>query len=92
MPTGETTKTIYSSIATVFKLTVTDSLNCTNSKNILVDEFCKTEAWLPNAFTPNGDNLNDTYKPVLKTKNIFSYELKFLIVGVLKYFLQQIIT
>jgi gliding motility-associated-like protein len=76
LPTGETSKTVYSNQAQIYKLTVTDSFNCNASKNIVVDELCKAEIFLPNAFTPNGDGKNETYKPVLKTKNLLQYQLK----------------
>jgi gliding motility-associated-like protein len=76
LPTGETSKTVYSNQAQIYKLTVTDSFNCSASKNIIVDELCKAEIFLPNAFTPNGDGKNETYKPILKTKNLLQYELK----------------
>ena len=76
LPTGETSKTVYSNQAQIYKLTVTDSFNCSANKNIVVDELCKAEIFLPNAFTPNGDGKNETYKPIFKTKNLLQYELK----------------
>jgi len=76
LPTGETSKTVYSNQAQIYKLTVTDSFNCSASKNIIVDELCKAEIFLPNAFTPNGDGKNETYKPILKIKNLLQYQLK----------------
>jgi gliding motility-associated-like protein len=75
-PTGETTKTVYSQQAQIYNLTVTDSFNCSATKSVIVDELCKAEIFIPNAFTPNNDNLNDGFKPVLKTKNLLQYELK----------------
>jgi gliding motility-associated-like protein len=75
-PTGETTKTVYSQQAQIYNLTVTDSFNCTQTKSIAVDELCKAEVFIPNAFTPNNDNLNDAYKPIFKTKNLLKYEFK----------------
>jgi len=75
-PTGETTKTVYSQQAQIYNLTVTDSFNCTQTKSIAVDELCKAEVFIPNAFTPNNDNLNDSFKPIFKTKNLIKYEFK----------------
>jgi gliding motility-associated-like protein len=74
-PTGETSKTVYSQQAQIYKLTVTDSFNCTASKSIVVDEQCKAVIYLPNAFTPNGDGKNENFKPILKTKNLLHYQL-----------------
>ncbi len=75
-PTGETTKTVYSQQSQIYNLTVIDSFNCTQTKSIMVDELCKAEVFIPNAFTPNNDNLNDAYKPIFKTKNLIKYEFK----------------
>jgi gliding motility-associated-like protein len=74
-PTGETSRTIFSTKTETYILTVTDSFNCKESKTIVVDEMCADICFLPNAFTPNGDGLNDTYKPIIKAKNIETWEL-----------------
>jgi gliding motility-associated-like protein len=74
-PTGETSRTIFSTKTETYILTVTDSFNCKESKTIVVDEMCADICFLPNAFTPNGDGLNDTYKPINKAKNIETWEL-----------------
>ena len=74
-PTGETSRTIFNSKTETYILTVTDSFNCRESKTIVVDEMCADICFLPNAFTPNGDGLNDTYKPIIKAKNIETWEL-----------------
>ncbi|MFI5164964.1 MAG: gliding motility-associated C-terminal domain-containing protein, partial [Bacteroidia bacterium] len=48
--------------AQIYLLRVTDSNNCSASKNIAVDEICKSNLYLPDAFTPNGDGVNDVFK------------------------------
>lgn len=72
-PTGETTQTIYSNTAQVYLLTVTDSNNCSTSKQVAVMETCPEFVYVPTAFTPNGDGLNDVFLP--KTRAIENYEL-----------------
>ncbi len=75
-PTGETTRTILGSQSETYILTVVDSFNCVESKSIVVDELCSDNLFLPNAFTPNGDGLNDDYRPYLRAKNIQIWEMR----------------
>lgn len=72
-PTGETTQTIYSNAAQVYLLTVTDTNNCSTHKQVAVMETCPEFVYLPNAFTPNADGLNDVFLP--NTRNLATYEL-----------------
>ena len=36
--------------------------HCSKSDTIVIDE-CPVKLWFPDAFTPNGDGLNDTFHP-----------------------------
>lgn len=44
-------------------LTVTSQYGCIAMDTIRIKTFCENELWIPNAFTPNGDNLNDVFYP-----------------------------
>lgn len=50
-------------------LTVTDVNGCTYSDTMHVDLFCPSDVFIPNAFTPNNDDVNDTWFPVGKNLN-----------------------
>lgn len=53
------------STAGTYKIEVTDNNGCKGSDTILVREkACLQQIYVPNAFTPNTDGLNDNFKPV----------------------------
>jgi len=43
---------------------VTDQYVCKYSDTIIVKEECDSDLFVPNVFTPNGDNINDIFKAV----------------------------
>jgi gliding motility-associated-like protein len=75
-PTGETSRYIYSSKAQPYLLTVTDSNNCSASKHFDVLETCPDFIFVPNAFTPNGDGINDVFLP--HTRSLLQYQMTIL--------------
>jgi len=51
-------------IATIYTVTGTDSNGCHSTDTVTIRiEECGN-VWIPNAFTPNGDKMNEVFKPV----------------------------
>jgi len=64
--TGAITSAIDVNAAGTYWLQVTDTNGCKAKENIKVTaENCVNSIYFPNAFTPNNDSRNDTYKPII---------------------------
>lgn len=72
--TGAAGKSITVSKPGVYWLAVTDKNNCEGRDSInIIPKNCMSGFYIPNAFTPNDDGRNDTFKPLL-FGNILHYE------------------
>ncbi|MGC4099748.1 T9SS type B sorting domain-containing protein [Ferruginibacter sp.] len=49
---------------TYFTLLVTDDIGCSKTDDIFIKVYKGPTYYIPNAFTPNGDGLNDVFTPV----------------------------
>ena len=49
---------------TYFTVVVTDAVGCKASDGVFIKVYDGPEYYLPNAFTPNGDGLNDIFRPI----------------------------
>lgn len=51
-------------ITTTYTLTVSDNKGCLNSDEVVVEVLNEFAVIIPDGFTPNGDGLNDVFRPV----------------------------
>jgi gliding motility-associated-like protein len=49
---------------TYFNVFVTDAIGCTDDDDVFIKVYEGPMYYLPNAFTPNGDGLNDVFRPI----------------------------
>ena len=64
---GSNEKSIEVSASGIYRLNVTDFNGCAGNDSIIViDSLCPEYFYLPTAFTPNYDHLNDIFKPTFK--------------------------
>ena len=61
-PTNENTASIFAKEARLYAVEVTDKNGCLNRDTTLIDEECKLRVFIPNAFTPNNDGVNDVFR------------------------------
>jgi gliding motility-associated-like protein len=49
---------------TYFHVVVTDAIGCTDDDDVFIKAYEGPMYYLPNAFSPNGDGLNDIFRPI----------------------------
>lgn len=62
-PGGETSQKIWATKQTVYKVTVTNADGCSGNDEFEINDDCKSHWYIPNSFSPNGDQLNDEFLP-----------------------------
>ena len=71
--TGQNSNSITITDYGIYTIEVGDAFKCVNSHAIKIESNCKGTVFVPNAFTPNGDGLNDGFIP--QYKNVQSANL-----------------
>jgi len=62
---GTTQPVLYISSYGKYEVTVTDTFGCTGTSSVEVLNNCPAAIFIPNAFTPNSDGINDVFSPVI---------------------------
>lgn len=70
----DTNNTIIAKEPGIYDVTLFNGQNCFVSDRIEVKDFCATELFIPNCFTPNGDDVNDTFGA--EAVETYSFNLK----------------
>jgi gliding motility-associated-like protein len=66
--TGDASNFIIVKDTGTFQLSVTDQNGCIGKESVIVAEKpdCPSNIYIPNAFTPNSDGLNEQFRPIIK--------------------------
>lgn len=73
-PTGETSQLISVMFPAVYSVILTRENGCKRTDSLEVSEVCEPLIYLPNAFTPDGDGVNDVFLPQIH--NATDYNLR----------------
>ena len=63
-PGGDTTQKIRVDSSGSYTVQITSPDGCKATKTIFITDQCTPYLFVPDAFTPNGNNLNDQFKPI----------------------------
>jgi len=73
--TGETTRSITITEFGTYTLRSTSPPRCTIEEVVVVREHCPPRVFVPNAFTPDGDGMNDGFMPVAYSVKWLRFEI-----------------
>ena len=70
---SETTQTISINQSGVYIVNITNNAGCSSIDRVKIQQDCPESVWLPNAFTPNGNSLNETWE--IKGRNVSNIQV-----------------
>lgn len=75
-PTGETTPDITVITPAIYTLTATKANGCKSTALISVKEICEPNIFIPTAFTPDEDGINDIFLPNINNVENFNFRIQ----------------
>lgn len=72
--TGSDNSYLSTSSSGIYRVTATDAFGCTASDTVFVEDLCPCELYIPNSFSPNGDEYNEVFRP--KGRYELAYEME----------------
>jgi len=72
-PFGETSKSISARDQVPYSVLVTDEFGCEGTATFEIGSGCISRYHIPDVFTPNGDGVNDVFRPILE--NFQNFEM-----------------
>lgn len=73
--TGETSRYITVLVPDTYYVSITRENGCHRTASLEVNEACEPLVWIPNAFTPDGDGLNDVVGAYINNADRYSLEI-----------------
>jgi len=73
IPDGQSSHSITIKKPGTYGVTVTDSLGCVARTSILISDFCPSDLYVPSAFTPTGNKINEMF--LAYCENIISFHM-----------------
>jgi gliding motility-associated-like protein len=73
-PGGEQNQIIYASKQQQYSVNVINAEGCFGKDTLKIKGDCESKIWFPNSFTPNGDLLNEVFRPLPQYAK--SYQLR----------------
>jgi gliding motility-associated-like protein len=75
LPTLETSQTISILQPAVYTVISTRTNGCTRSASLEVGEVCEPNIFVPSAFSPDDDGINDIYRPSVRNVTLYNFRV-----------------